>query len=192
MSRGPIPAQVLPLLYELGDTAESTGAAAITSSDFFPFSYTQAHTYKNYFDGLRRILQVDSLVQGLFLENSPYYGWGSYGYLEPSVPEPPELKSGEIPEDKKTRLAVLQKIPGRLEVHKRAYPAPSLAMMLIYATLKPQVIQNVTIQQVNSRRNRLAKQIKEPSLTEKLYKLRAVPHRDGVLVGIASYKIEKI
>lgn len=187
-----LPAQVLPLLYDLAEMAEREGSAVLEGSGLFPFNYPQALVYKNYFDGLRRFAQEEAIVNVFFTKESPFYGWGPYVFLEAVVPLPAQLQDPTISDVQKADLEFRRNLPGRLEVHKRASPAPSVAMTIIRATVVPQLVTDVTASQLNARRNRVVKQVKEPSLLEKLTKLRVVQTAEGALIGTADYNVTKL
>lgn len=188
----PIPPQVLPLLYDLAEMAELEGSAVLEGSDLFPFNYPQAQVYKNYFNGLRRLAQEESIVNVYFSKDSPFYGWGTYIFLEPCTPLPPAMFDPKIADAQKEDLQFRRELPGRLEVHKRTSPVPTVAMTIIRATVIPQLVKDVSATQLNARRNRVVKQVKDPSLLEKLMKLRVIQKSEGALIGIANYSVKKM
>ena len=187
-----IPPQVLPLLYDLAEMAEAEGSAVLEGSELFPFNYPQARVYKNYFNGLRRLAQEESITNVYFSEDSPFYGWGPYVFLEPSTPLPKALTDPTIADAQKGDLEFRRELPGRLEVHKRTSPAPTVAMTIIRATVVPQLVKDVTATQLSARKNRVLKQVKDPGLLEKLAKLRVIQKSEGALIGIAHYAVKKM
>lgn len=187
-----IPAQILPLLYDLAEMAEQEGSAVLEGSDLFPFNYPQAQVYKNYFNGLRRLAQEESIVNVYFAKDSTFYGWGPYVFLEPSTPLPQALNDPTIADAQKGDIDFRRELPGRLEVHKRTAPVPTVAMTIIRATVIPQLVKDVTATQLSARRNRVLKQVRNPGLLEKLMKLRIIQKSEGALIGIANYSVKKM
>ena len=182
-------------LLELSDLVEEHGAAAISSSANGYFTVSQAETYKRYYEGLKRMEQWESIKGKLISMDSPFYGWGPLVYHKPIVvydETVPEVDPSAPLEEQARIRAIRRECPARLEVYKKREAQPTIGMWLIRALLSPVIVPDFSIEKLRTRRNRLARQVKDPEQIERLYKLSFRQMTKGVWVGTESYNIQPI
>lgn len=192
------PPRMLERLYQLSDLVEENGGAAIYSSSDGIFSVSQAETYQRYYEGLKRMEQWDSIKGNVYAKDSPYYGWGPLVYHDPVVvydQATPQVDP-EAPKEERRKILDLRKdFPGRLEIHKRTQPCPTISMWVQRALAEPIYLpSDITHARIASRLSRMQQQNskKDPELTEKLYQLKIVQRAEGLWMGIERYTIQKI
>ena len=169
-------------------TVEEHGTAQLRVSMSF------AAQLQRRYDGFRRDSAIETFT--LLDPHDELFGWGFYlnhvVNISPIDPEPEIDKTLIGDKYRKARLEALQKQSVWFQVRLSSKPQPTLAMMLIRATVAPVLIGDTTERRIRNRLRRLERQRIPIDVIEKLRKLRLTEEPLGIRVAMRSFEIEPI